>query len=63
MEPDLLRIGKVFGRMVATRYPTGMAQGTAQAEAPVAVAGGRAGRTTCCWWSTTTADRCWSWWR
>jgi hypothetical protein len=44
MEPDLLRIGKVFGRLVATRYPTGMAHGTAQAEAPVAVAGGRAGR-------------------
>jgi hypothetical protein len=43
-EPDLLRIGKVFGRMVITRYPTGMAQGTAQAEAPVAVAGGCAGR-------------------
>jgi hypothetical protein len=44
LEPDLLPIGKAFGKLVATQYPTGMAEGRAQAEAPVAVAGGRPGR-------------------
>ncbi len=44
MEPDLLRIGKVFGKLVAIQYPMGMAEGTARPEAPIAVASGRAGR-------------------
>lgn len=29
LEPELLRIGKAFGKLVATQYPTGMAEGTA----------------------------------
>jgi hypothetical protein len=44
MEPDPLRIGKAFGKLVADQYPTGMTDGTAQAEAPVTVTGGHAGR-------------------
>ncbi len=43
-EPDPLRIGKAFGKLVATEYPTGMAEGTAQPEMRIAVAGGRSGR-------------------
>lgn len=43
-EPELLRICKAFGKLVAIQYPTGMAEGTAQAEKPVTVTGGRAGR-------------------
>jgi hypothetical protein len=44
LEPDPLRIGKAFGKLVATQYPRGMAEGTARPEAPIAVASGRAGR-------------------
>ncbi|HZD68430.1 MAG TPA: hypothetical protein VFA45_05800 [Actinomycetes bacterium] len=44
MEPELLRIGKAFGRQVASQYPQGMAEGTARAEVPIAVVGGSAGR-------------------
>jgi hypothetical protein len=44
LEPDPLRIGKAFGRLVAAEYPKGMAQGNAQPEAPVTVGRGRRGR-------------------
>ena len=43
-EPDPLRIGKAFGRLVASDYPKGMAQGSAQPEATVTVPTGRRGR-------------------
>jgi hypothetical protein len=43
-EPDPLRIGKAFGRLVAAEYPKDMAQGNAQPEAPVTVTTGRRGR-------------------
>ncbi|HYT90651.1 MAG TPA: hypothetical protein VEL76_18230 [Gemmataceae bacterium] len=43
-EPDVLRIGKAFGRLVATEYPKGMVDGTAAPEVPVPAVRRRYGR-------------------
>jgi hypothetical protein len=43
-EPDVLRIGKAFGRLVATEYPKGMVDGTAAAEVAVPAVRSRYGR-------------------
>ena len=43
-EPDVLRVGKAFGKLVATEYPKGMVDGTAAAEYPVPAVRRRYGR-------------------